>query len=45
MEDQKPTVPPVADKAVILDQLLVEITEENLHGEVDTGTAVGREMW
>lgn len=45
MEDQKPVVPPVSGKAVILDQLLAGITEENLHREVDTGPIVGNETW
>ena len=44
MEDQKPIVPPVSDKVVVLDQLLAEITEENLHREVDTGPMVGNEI-
>jgi len=45
MEDQKPIVPPASDKAVILDQLLVGLTVENLHEEVDTGPMVGNEIW
>ena len=45
MEDQKPIVPPVSDKVVVLDQLLAEITEENLHREVDTDPMVGNEIW
>lgn len=28
-----------------LAELLDGITDENLHGEVDTGPAVGREVW
>ena len=28
-----------------LKDLLEEISDENLHGEVDTGEAVGREAW
>ncbi len=28
-----------------LDDLLDEITEENIHGEIDTGGAVGGENW
>jgi antitoxin MazE len=28
-----------------LDELLRGVTEENLHGEWDTGPAVGREVW
>ena len=28
-----------------LDDLLAGITPDNLHGEVDTGSAVGNEIW
>ncbi|MCZ0942138.1 MAG: AbrB/MazE/SpoVT family DNA-binding domain-containing protein [Gammaproteobacteria bacterium] len=28
-----------------LEALLAEVTEENIHGEVDTGPPVGRELW
>jgi antitoxin MazE len=28
-----------------LEQLLSKITKENLHQQVDTGTAVGKEAW
>ena len=28
-----------------LDELLAAINEENLHGEVETGTAMVREVW
>jgi antitoxin MazE len=28
-----------------LDDLLSQVTEENLHGEIDTGDAVGNEVW
>jgi antitoxin MazE len=28
-----------------LDQLLARVTKENLHHEVDTGPAVGNEVW
>jgi antitoxin MazE len=28
-----------------LDELLAGITDDNLHGEVDTGPAVGAEVW
>ena len=28
-----------------LDELLAEVRPENLHGEIDTGRAVGREEW
>ena len=35
----------VRDPGLELDQLLEGINEENLHGESDTGPAVGREDW
>jgi antitoxin component of MazEF toxin-antitoxin module len=28
-----------------LRQLLAKVTKENLHHEVDTGTAIGNEIW
>ena len=28
-----------------LEQLVADITDENLHGEVDTGAPVGKESW
>ena len=37
----KPMAKPVYDLA----QLLAQVTNENLHNEVDTGSAVGGEMW
>ena len=32
-------------KQISLDALLAEITEENVHTEVQTGKPVGRELW
>ena len=34
---------PVKSPSLKLDDLLVQVTEHNLHGEVDTGPAVGGE--
>jgi hypothetical protein len=31
--------------ALTLESLLTGVTEQNLHAEVDTGPAVGREAW
>ena len=28
-----------------LEQLLADITDENLHNEIDTGSSVGAEVW
>jgi antitoxin MazE len=32
-------------KRYTLDELVAEIEPENLHGEVDSGIAVGKEVW
>ena len=36
---------PVQEVRYELEALLDEITVDNLHGEVDTGNAVGNEVW
>lgn len=36
---------PVTEAELTLEQLLTGVTEENLHGEVDTGSPVGKEVW
>ena len=38
-------VEPVVEPGPTLEQLLAGITEQNLHGEFDTGPAVGKETW
>lgn len=38
-------VRPLAPPPLTLEQLLEGVTNENLHGEWDTGPAVGREVW
>jgi antitoxin MazE len=43
--DGKLIVSPLAEPVVALNQLLAGITEDNLHGEVETGPAVGNEIW
>ena len=40
----KLVVTPV-ERAIQLDDLLASIAPENLHGEVDSGPAMGREVW
>jgi len=32
-------------EAFSLDRLLAQVTDDNLHGEVDTGPALGGEVW
>jgi antitoxin MazE len=36
---------PVVEPEVSLEELLAGVTAENLHSEIDTGTAVGQEAW
>ncbi len=43
--DGKLVVAPVLKPALTLEQLLAQVTEQNLHGEVDTGPRMGNEAW
>ena len=36
---------PIVEKEFSLEQLLEEVTEENLHKEINTGNVVGKEIW
>jgi len=45
LADGKIVVTPVAKPKPTLKQLLAKVTKENLHHEVDTGFAVGKETW
>lgn len=38
-------IEPVSSEKYTLDMLLGGVTEENLHSEVDTGLAQGKEEW
>ncbi|MDD5701437.1 MAG: AbrB/MazE/SpoVT family DNA-binding domain-containing protein [Dehalococcoidales bacterium] len=44
-EDGKLVIAPIAKPQLTLKQLLVKVTPENLHHEVDTGPAAGNEAW
>lgn len=39
------TITPIKITKYNLDELLEKITSENLHGEIQTGNAVGAEEW
>jgi len=41
----KVIIEPVEEPPLTLEQLLEGVTDENLHDEVDTGPAVGKEVW
>ena len=45
MKEGKLIVAPALEPKFTLKQLLRQVTEKNLNSEVDTGTAVGDEVW
>ena len=45
LADGKLIVAPVAESRLTLKQLLAKVKKENLHREVDTGPAIGSEVW
>lgn len=45
LRDGKLIVVPKDKPKFTLKQLLAQVTEENLHREVDTGSAMGGEVW
>jgi len=45
LADGKLVITPVTKPKATLKQLLAKVTQENLHREVDTGSAVGNEAW
>jgi len=45
LADGKLVIRPVAEPKLTLKQLLARVTKGNLHHEVDTGPAVGKEAW
>jgi antitoxin MazE len=45
LNDGRLIVTPVSKPKPTLKQLLAQISKDNLHREVDTGTAVGNEVW
>ena len=38
-------IKPVAETQLTLEQLLAQVTEDNLHEEIKTGESVGKEVW
>ena len=45
VRDGKILIQPHAGRGTTLDELLGGITRQNIHPEVETGDAVGREAW
>jgi antitoxin MazE len=45
LRDKQLVIVPVVKATPSLDALLAQVTDKNLHREVDTGPAVGGEAW
>ncbi len=43
--DGKLVIAPVVKRKRTLERLLAQVTDENIHAEIDPGSAVGRELW
>lgn len=45
IDKEKIIITPIGKKEYSLDELLEGVSEDNLHGEFDTGAPVGKEIW
>ncbi len=45
IDKEKIIITPIGEKEYSLDELLKGVSEDNLHGEFDTGVPVGKEIW
>jgi antitoxin MazE len=45
LADGKLVIAPIAKSRLTLKQLLAQVTDENLHHEIETGPAQGNEAW
>jgi len=45
VEEGKLSAKPVDEDEYSLDELLAGVKKSNLHAEIDTGSATGREVW
>lgn len=45
LENGRLVITPRAEAEWTLERLLAGVTDENIHGETDTGVAVGNEVW
>lgn len=45
LEEGKIVLVPIVQAEVTLEQLLESVSPSNLHGEVETGEAIGKEIW
>ncbi|MCI0475518.1 MAG: AbrB/MazE/SpoVT family DNA-binding domain-containing protein [Anaerolineales bacterium] len=45
LTDGKLVIAPVVKRKLTLAKLLAQVTDENIHREIDTGASIGRELW
>jgi len=45
IQDGKLMLNPIQEPGYTLEELLAGVTEESLHGEIDSGPAAGSEVW
>jgi len=45
IDKEKIVITPIGKKEYSLNELLEGVSEDNLHGEFDTGVPVGKEIW
>lgn len=45
VDKERIIITPIGEKEYSLDNLLAGVSEDNLHGEFDTGAPVGKEVW
>ena len=45
LEKGQIVIRPVHEPVFTLDELMAGVTDENLHGEITTGPAIGNEVW
>jgi antitoxin MazE len=45
IDKEKIVITPIGNKEYSLDELLERVDENNLHGEFDNGSPVGKEIW
>ena len=43
--DGRLVIIPVVEPTLTLEHLLAQVSKDNLHGEIETGPVVGREVW
>ena len=45
LKNRKIIISPLSSKKLHLEQLLSQMTEQNLHSEISTGPQAGKEIW